>query len=262
MADHRNAAVTLFVAGAAFVMAGCDTPRKKPAGCRLAAFVDLSASVTAAQRNAWLQQATTVVEGLDNGCGISIYALHDQTASAAPLYAGEMLERAEDPGHAELIRYNHSVAEVQENAGRAFALAFTQPGRALVTDIFSAIDRVRSDVKGRRTTVVFFSDMLNSTPILNLEAPPALDAAAIPDRIQAIAEKHNWNSRTLHGAEVYCILNSLDSGARQPVTDRRTQQHFYQALFRALGAKLMLYDTHLSPGATDLCKGDSNDVSL
>ena len=103
--------------------------------------------------------------------------------------------------------------------------------------------------------------MLNSTPLLNMESMP-LEPAAIPRHIEAVAEKHNWSSQTLQGAQVYCILNSLDSGTRRPVTDRRIQERFYSTLFRSLGAELKLYDTHLNGVGDSLCKGDGNHESL
>jgi hypothetical protein len=90
--------------------------------------------------------------------------------------------------------------------------------------------------------------MLNSTPDLNMEAPGALRRPDIALKLRKLASRHYWQPNQLAGDHVYCVLNSIESGQRGPAVDRLTQRAFYGALFQALGARLMVYETHL-PGA-------------
>jgi hypothetical protein len=98
--------------------------------------------------------------------------------------------------------------------------------------------------------IFFFSDMLNSTPDLDMETPRTLTRANIRDRVEQLAQRHSWRSGQLAGAEVYCLLNSISSGKRGPAVDRLTQQIFYKSLFESLGARLISYDTNLASPAS------------
>jgi hypothetical protein len=131
-------------------------------------------------------------------------------------------------------------------------------GAAARTDIFSTVDRIHPDSRQRHTLIFYFSDMLNSTPDLNMEIRGSLTRPTITSQLQNLARRHYWRQGQLAGAQVYCILNSVESGHRGPALDRLTQKAFYAALFDALGAHLMVYDTHLTdsifniPGGSDV----------
>ena len=64
----------------------------EPAGRRLIIFLDQSASIDSGQRQAWAGDAGRLSELLAPGWGLTLYALHDKTMDAAPLYDGEVPE--------------------------------------------------------------------------------------------------------------------------------------------------------------------------
>ncbi len=134
----------------------------------------------------------------------------------------------------------------RDGALAAIRKALESAGNAARTDVFSAIDRVQPDPRSRPTAVYFFSDMLNSTPDLDMERSGAITRANAGEQIRRLARKDAWSNGLLAGVDVYCVLNSIESGHGGPAIDRLTQRFFYDALFQALGAHLLTYDTHLA----------------
>ncbi len=229
------------------LLAGCAAHGSNgESGRRLIVFVDLSASIDREQRHRWGREAIRLIDSLVGGWAIGIYPIHDRTLDAAPLYQAEIPDWAPN-ATAEVARKQKSaLLLVRKGAGAALEKAFSAAGGATQTDIFSAIDRIGPDPRDRRTVIIFFSDMLNSTPELNMERAGSLSRATIPSHIQNVARRHGWRPDLLSGAEVYCVLNAIESGRRAPAVDRLTQRDFYEALFGALGGRLALYDTNLS----------------
>jgi hypothetical protein len=120
--------------------------------------------------------------------------------------------------------------------------------------LLSAIDRIGADSRGRPTIVVFFSDMLNATPELNMERDTPKPEAIIPD----LASRHGWGPDTLANVRLYCVLNGLHSGDPSG-PDIRNRKAFYGALFRALGGELAMFDTHFDSTDKLLAKGGRHD---
>ena len=232
--------------GLAFALAtvGCSAsaePNRR--GTKLVLFLDLSASVPPSECERWLGQAERLIP--DYGDAVVVFPLHEQTLAAGPLMEAEIPALSRDPGFDELARARKVRKQVKESLTGILRKAFAEPARSSATDVFSAVDRVRPDLAGRRTAVVFFSDMLNSTREGNLEKGPTLTPSAVPALIRSIAAAHAWSAATLRGVDVYCILNSLESGKAAPVNDRRILHRFYGAMFQSIGARLVVFDTHL-----------------
>lgn len=215
-------------------------------GRRSFVFLDLSGSVDQEQRRLWASDAGRLVDRLSGGSGIAVYAIHDHTMEAAPLFEGEIPEWNRDATYEVAARQKAELVRTREGASAAVRKALDSGGDAARTDIFSAIDRYQPDPHSRPTAIYFFSDMLNSTPDLNMEHAGALTRGNAAEQIQKLARKHQWRTGLLKGVDVYCVLNSVASGHRGPAVDRLTQRTFYQGLFEALGARLVTYDTHLS----------------
>jgi hypothetical protein len=238
------AGVSIF---AAVATSGCSAQAEsRKSGRALTVFLDLSASITDGQRALWKREAARLVGGLGDDSSITVYAIHDHTMDAARLYEAEIPAPVADGTRAAAEKQMVARREARRGALAVIASALDSGGKASHTDVFSAIDRVRPAHDGRRLEVFFFSDMLNSTADFNMEVPGTLTRSAIPDRIGLLARKHSWRSGQLAGAEVYCVLNSIETGRRGPVVDRLTQQAFYSSLFESLGAHLMAYDTNIS----------------
>jgi hypothetical protein len=252
MQAKHNLAV--FAAATGLVgLAACTAQGRAHEGGRLILFVDMSASIRAEQRGRWAETVERISKSLKAGWGVAVYPIHDQTSAAGALFEAEIGERLEDETYDAASR--RRAQEIRAARGMLDAFRTAAGGAARRTDLFAAIDRIRPDGKGRHTTAVFFSDMLNSTAELNMEQPGALAAAAIPDRIRRLARSHNWGPDRLAGVDVHCVLNAVESGERGPAVDRLTQERFYRGLFEAMGGRLAGYDTSLPADGFGVRKG-------
>ena len=207
-------------------------------------FIDQSASIDRDQRRQWQNDATGLVRGLRDGWSVSIYGIHDHTLEAAPLFEVDVPIFASDGTSKTAVARNAAIQTARQSALAALEKALDVGGAAR-TDIFSALDRVYPDPQGRPTTIVFFSDMLNSTPELNMERAGSVTLQNIGALIPSLARRHLWRKDSLAGSEVYCVLNSIEIGRNGPTVDRRVQRVFYENLFGALSAKLARYETSL-----------------
>jgi hypothetical protein len=237
----------LAAVAAVLALSACSAQGHPKDGRRLILFVDMSASVNVEQRSKWVGFVNQISKSVKAGWAVAVYPIHDQTSAAGALFEAEIGERMEDETYDAASRRRSQENRATQGMLDAFRKA-AAGGKARRTDLFAAIDRIRPDVKGRHTTAVFFSDMLNSTAELNMEQKGAITTATIPDRIRRIARNHNWGSDRLAGVDVHCVLNAVESGDSGPAVDRLTQERFYQALFSAMGGRLMRYDTSLSAG--------------
>jgi hypothetical protein len=248
---------TILAALALLGFAGCSArggPREP--GARLVIFLDQSASINGAQRGLWLREAGKLLKVIAGGWGVTIFPIHDQTSGAAALFEADVPEW--DPDATLEVAAAQKAALVRARRGAEAAVRKAlESGGAARTDVFSAIDRLRPDSKRTRTVVVLFCDMLNSMPELNMERSGVLTSASAAGHIRNLARRHGWSNSQLAGVEIYCILNSVESGQSGPATDRLTQRAFYDALFRAMGARLALYDTNFGSQGFAPAKGDS-----
>lgn len=237
--------VMLALAGA-IGLAGCSARgADNKVGYRLIIFLDQTASIDAAQRTAWTGEASGLARQLAGGSSITIYPIHDRTMDAAPLFQAD-IPVVSDNATSDIALAGHKALLRARNGSLAAIEKGLDTGPAIRTDIFSSIDRIRPDPLHRRTMIVYFSDMLNSTPDLNMETPGTIKRPSIGAQIEALARRHYWQTGQLAGDDVYCVLNSIESGHRGPAVDRLTQKAFYDALFQALGARLVSYETHLT----------------
>jgi hypothetical protein len=226
-------------------------------GRRLVIFVDQSASIDQAQRCLWQADADRLTELVGGGWAVTIYGIHDRTLDAAPLFDAEVPAWSEDATFDIARAQKAALVQVRRDAAAALHAALQVEGGASRTDLFAGIDRIRSDTRRRPTTIVYFSDMLNSTSDFDMERANLLIRGGFSDAIQRLAERHRWRPDTLAGDDIYCVLNSIESGRRPPAVDRLTQRSFYERLFSTLGAHLAVYDTHLGNlGMEALTRGD------
>lgn len=231
---------------AVLAASGCSAGAKpRLSGRDVYVFLDLSGSIDPPQRARWERSAEALGMSLGDDSSISVYAIHDRTMDEARLFGAEVPVPVADGTRtsAELQKAARNAA--RKGAAAAIKSALENGGQAASTDIFSAIDRVGHPHANRRLQIYFYSDMLNSTPDFDMEKPGSLQRAGFSDRVQRLAKRHAWRPEQLAGAEVFCLLNSVESGARGPAVDRLTQRAFYGVLFESLGAKLVSYDTDI-----------------
>ncbi len=227
-------------------LAGCSARgADRKTGSRLIIFLDQTASIDATQRAAWMKEASGLARQLTGGSSVAVYPIHDRTMDAAPLFQADIPAVGDDATSDEALAGHLALVHARDGSRAAIEKGL-ETGPAVRTDVFSSIDRIQPDTLHRRTVIVYFSDMLNSTPDLNLETPGAIKRPSMGAQIEALARRHYWQPGQLAGDEVYCVLNSIESGHRGPAVDRLTQKAFYDALFQALGARLVSYETHLT----------------
>jgi hypothetical protein len=137
---------------------------------------------------------------------------------------------------------------VREKLHGALKTAFATGRTSKATDLLGALDRIPAG-GARRTAVIFFSDMLNTTPECNMErraAPALIEAGGLARRLAA---GRGWDQRRLAGVGVYCVLSSVESGEHAFGWNRTSVRGFYTALFESLGASVRLFDTHFGDAA-------------
>src|SRR5437899_1434526 len=106
------------------LFAGCGADPVSPdPGHRVVIFLDLTASVDHEQRAIWLRDASALVQTLKGGWGVSVFAIHDHTMDAAPLFAAEIPQWQEDapldvagPQKAALVRARRGANEAIQKA--------------------------------------------------------------------------------------------------------------------------------------------------
>lgn len=211
-------------------------------------FVDTTASITQKQSAHWREVADAAIAKLRPGDALAIYEITDRTLESRALFEAETPPCSSDAGHSALVACKRHLSSARTGAREALQKALGSENHAHSTDIFSAIDRVDPDPSGRRTVLLFLSDMLHS---LAEKGDPNLETSVIvPDHIgpmiEAIAQHHGWRSARLPQAEIHVILPSASSGDARPLNDRRVLKQFYERLFAALGARLFTFDTSLA----------------
>ena len=191
-------------------------------------FLDCSPSARADQQQRWQQEGRKQIAALSPGDALQIFLLHDNTATAAEAFAG-----AAPAG--DTLSAKRMVADLRRRSAEALACPSNQ-SRGRDTDILGAIDRLRPN-RGRRTIVVFFSDMLNSTPEADIERRP-LRPERMPEIITAAPEAR-MDSRDACGRHrALCIEQPRAGPESQSPNDRRTIEAFYRLLFESLGGHL------------------------
>lgn len=226
-------------------LAACSAPAAdRSPGRRVILFIDQSASIDRDQRRQWQNDASGLVRGIRDGWSVSIFGIHDHTLESAPLFEVDIPMFVSDGTSKTAAARNAAIQAARQAAVAAVEKALDTSGAAR-TDIFSALDRVHPDPQSRPTTIVFFSDMLNSTSELNMERTGSVTLQNIGALIPSLARRHLWRKDSLAGSEVYCVLNSIEIGRNGPPVDRRVQKVFYENLFGAMSARLARYETSL-----------------
>jgi hypothetical protein len=236
--------VAVLCVAAFYVLSGNPPEKTGKRAVRLIIFVDQSASIPEAQQTQWEKTAGQLFDRLGTGDGIVIFGLHDQSLNAKPIYQADVPILDDEAGLEDRARWKRRLNQIREQAKAAFQQALNPQQRALSTDIFSAINRVQPD-RSRKTVLIFMSDMLHSTPELDLEKV-RLSEEKISDLLNPVIAKHRWPKGMLAEAEVHCVLNSVNMRESSPLNDRIILQQFWATLFEYLGAGVETFETHLT----------------
>lgn len=208
-------------------------------------FVDVSASINRPQRMSWLATVDKLPDRPQPGDAVTLLPLHNNTGGAAAMFTGESQPFDDDlPADDQMVR-RRAFVDMRNGFRAALRDAISQPGHATETDIFSAVDRVPADDRGRHVVVLFISDMLQSTSRDIDMDKIRLTEVTIPQVIQAAVKRHHWTGGTLAGVRIDCLLPGISAEARVVHNDRLILKLFWDCLFRSIGASLNNFDTQL-----------------
>jgi len=236
----------LVVAVALAILQGAHTKAaSRPQPIDYVIFIDQTGSVSAEQRQAWATTATDVLKQLTVSDSILILPVHDRTLDAAPLFFARV--PAGGLSLEDMAFAKRSLKETRQAARASVHEALTSRKQASSTQLLTVIDRLaaaRSAQPGRIMRAYLFSDMVNSTPDLDMERR-RLVSAEIPQLVGKIRNDARWRDGALAGVKVFCVLNGIDTGQRA-TNDRRVLHEFWRAVFTAVGAELETFETHLA----------------
>jgi hypothetical protein len=207
-------------------------------------FIDQSISVDPSGQPQWQKATEEQVKRIRCGDTLFMFGLHNQTRQAAPIYNDEVPAVSDDPTIIEDKKCKLKLVPMRQQLKDKFREAFDLRHRAIETDYFSSIDRIKLD-QTRRTMVFFVGDMVQSNRELDLERV-RLTEENIVDLLNQVIAKHGWQRDQLNGVRVHCLLNSLNIREAAPLNDVRILRKFWETLFQSLGAELVTFDTHLS----------------
>jgi hypothetical protein len=207
-------------------------------------FVDQSISVSPARQREWEAITEEHIKCLKCGDKVLTYGMHDQSLNAAPIYNESIPAFSDPPTHDEEEECHQKLNQVRRELREKLHEAFSPQRRSSTTDIFSAIDRIKTD-KVRQTIVYFVGDMIQSNQELDLEHMH-LKEQNIVALLNPIVAKHGWQPGRLKGVKIHCILNSIGIREAAPLNDRRILRKFWETLFVGLGGTLETFDTHIS----------------
>jgi hypothetical protein len=208
-------------------------------------FVDVSASITEAQRLSWLQSADKLADQFSPGDAATLYPVHNNTGSAGALFDQESHPLDDNMGADDQIAARGGFVRMKNGFRAALRATLLQPGRATETDIFSAFDRIRRDPAGRHIVVLIISDMLQSSPRDVDMEKTRITEQSTKVLIETVARRHRWGADTLAGVDVRCLLPPVGAEVRAQANDRLTVKFFWDAFCRSLGGKLDTFDTQL-----------------
>lgn len=230
-----------------------EEPVQRPTS-RLLIFVDQSASISANQQTQWKVEGERLINQCSFGDVIAIFGLHDQTLNARAIYRGEIPALPEGAGLVETGEVKRALSQIKM-AAKAELQQALQPGtRALHTDIFAALNRVRDFEEAERArhtvapkyVVLFLSDMLHSTQSdLDMEKT-RLAEDNLDDLLNPVIAKYRWQKGALARAEIHCVLNSIEIIGATPLNNRIILKKTWEKLFAFLGARLQTFETHIT----------------
>ena len=250
MARMATAALTAGIGYAIF--AGCLSPAQaRPAAPAVSRpvmrviFVDLTESARSPEDvTRWVETAKLrIFDRMTFGDGVVILPVDDHTAEAAPLFDKTVPKPRPGAGMEEILRARALLRQAREGGMRALAEAFRSPSRARSTRLLDSIRRV-PHVPGTAVEVYYLSDMLESSPDLDLETI-RLSRRNIPVLAQAAVTKHRFPAGAISGVTVYCILDSPALGSAQRLNSRDDLDMFWRSIFTGLGGDLAVFDSRL-----------------
>ncbi len=207
-------------------------------------FIDVSGSVSDAQRGRWSAAIDAFASGLQCGDSVSIYGVHDATAMAARRFHFETVPVPTSGGLREALQCRKSLTSMREGTVRRAHDLLNASKTASHTDLLGMLDVAHRAATGTPATALVFSDALNSTSELNLEQT-MLREADFPDLIRNLGGQHAWSTGMLSAVTFHFVLNSVELGERKPLNSRQSLEAFWSTMIRSLGGAVSSFSPDL-----------------
>ena len=214
-------------------------------GARWIILLDLSGSVSDAQRRAWSAMAKSQWAPDVKGCDeILILGVHEASLTAAPLLV-ETAPAVEGVSglRAELVARG-GLEAVRGRVVNAIERASDGQGQAMRTDLLGALHR-SGPTQGRRTNIIIYSDAMHVDGELNMES------TAVRGRVEATAERvikqMGWQPDRFENARVAAILPP-QRGLAKVANSRQDLKDLWTCLFEKSGGELVHFDTWIPTG--------------
>ncbi|MGA2267811.1 MAG: hypothetical protein ABSH44_05000 [Bryobacteraceae bacterium] len=224
---------------------GGETPRAEQKSTQHVVLLDLSASPSHGQAAFWTQAYDeNVARSLTAGDALLILGVHDNTDAAAPLFDDSCPAVDHDAGMDAEIAVRAKLKAMREEGRAKVREAFAASARANTTRLVEALPRVPR-AGSRNVRVLFFSDMLEDSKLINLAKTPLAGRSA--EMARGVAHAAKLRADDLRDATVECVLDNLAIGDKpRSVNSRAELREFWQALFESVGGHLVSFDTRMA----------------
>lgn len=205
--------------------------------------VDQSISLSERQQARLSETGAKLLDRMRPGCRLTILGVHDR-ADCELLYQAETTPITEESVFDELVEGQRQIRLLRAQALGAIRGAIG--ARARWTRLFDTLDRVQP-CPGRATVIVFLSDMVHSDPAVDLGKLLTPENARV--LAAQVASRYGWRADRLAGTRVVCLLPGGVPGERQHGPEFKTLRSFWEALFDAIGARVVHFENYLPEGA-------------
>jgi hypothetical protein len=230
---------------ATLTLTGCLGTEPPPlTGRNYIVLVDQSGSGRGQEDLWWRAADTLVLQKLDLGDSLVVFGVHNATAEAAPLLDEAIPHLNPDEGMPAVLKARKKLAEVKKAGAVEIRRALAVPVRASGTQLIESLKRLRPSPRAE-TIVLFLSDMLESSRLINLERTRIADANLAQLAQKAVDEIHLAGG-SLAGAQIHCVLNSRAmNSAAIGSNSREMLERFWRTLFEFGGAVLVSFDSRI-----------------
>jgi len=204
--------------------------------------LDLSGSPREHDRQRWARACEGQLGRLKAGDAVIIFGLHENSATAAPLFEGRSRYVPAEAGASEQLKARLEFEAMVSGARAALQRAFSvvPAGR---THILEVLHRIQPDAQRPEMRLVFYSDMIENSTWINLGSFN-IEGREV-ETARSVAGRAGIAGLRL-GARVECILDDVTTGQRpHTVNSRRSLALYWRETFAQAGAELAWFEARI-----------------
>ncbi len=205
---------------------------------------DLTRSPDEHDLQRWADLYRQQVASMQEGDAIVVFGLHENTATAAPLFEAQSRRAPSGACATEQLQARRQFQEMITGAQAAIPRALQLP-RAPRSHLVDVLNRIRPDPLRPHIKLLFYSDMLEESPLIDL-ARSDIRGREI-QAAREVARRAGISGLELR-ARVFCFLDDIAGGQRpRSVNSRRSLELFWHELFAQAGARLVWFESRTLP---------------